>query len=139
MIHGHKHSTLINCGYEIGVLSEVVARELSTGWNSADWKMITAYGNRSHLAKVAESMPVNVHGVVIPVPIFLAKYGSEQVVLGRPRETYDRKCDRNLDDGNCEITISAVDGSDQVTFVPTVPEDERDIFVHSSGNLYAYL
>ena len=82
-------------------------------------------------------MPVSVHGIVIPVPIFLARSGSEQVILGRPWETYARKCERNLDDGSCEITISAVDGSEQVTFVTTFPGDNRDRFASSSGNLYA--
>jgi len=51
-------------------MSEEVARELNIGWTRADWKMITADGNRSYLSKVAESVPVNVHGIIIPVPIF---------------------------------------------------------------------
>ena len=128
---------LIDGGSEICVMSEEVARELNIGWKRADWKMITADGNRSDLSKVAESVPVNVHGIVIPVPILWGRSRSEQVILGRPWETYARKCERNLDDGSCEITISAVDGSEQVTLVATFPGDKRDRFASSSGNLYA--
>jgi len=54
-------------------MSEEVSRELNIGWKRADWKMITADGNRFDLSKVAESGPVNVDGIVIPVHIFLAK------------------------------------------------------------------
>jgi hypothetical protein len=136
-IHGHELPMLIDGGSEICVMSEEIARELSMGWKRADWKMITADGNRSDLSKVAESVPVNVHDIVIPVLIYLARSGSEQVILGRPWETYARKCERNLDDGSCEITISGVDGSEQVTFVATFPGDKRDRFASSSGNLYA--
>jgi len=128
---------LIDGGSEICVISEEVARELNIGWKRADLKMITADGNRSDLSKVAESVPVNIHGIVIPVPSLLARSTSEQVILGRPWETYARKCERNLDDGSCGITISAVDGSEQVTFVATFPGDKRDKFASSSGNLYA--
>jgi hypothetical protein len=80
---------------------------------------------------------VNVHGIVIPVPIFLARSGSKQDILGRPWQTYTQKCERNMDNGSLEITISAVDGSEQVTFVATFPGDKRDRFASSSGNLYA--
>jgi len=66
------------------VMSEEVTRYLNIGWKCADWKMITADGNQLDLTKVAESVPVNVHGIVIPVSIFLAKSKSEQVILGRP-------------------------------------------------------
>jgi len=128
---------LIDGRSEICAMSETVARELNIGGKRADWKMITADGNRSDLSKVAESVPVNVHGIVIPVRIFFARSGSEQVILGRPWETYARKCKRNVDNGSCEITISAVDGSEQVMFVATFPADKRDRFASSSGNLYA--
>jgi len=97
--------------------------------------MITADGHQSDLSKVAESMPVNFHDIVIPVPIFLARSRSEQVFMGRPWETYARKCERNQHDGSCEITISAIDVSEQVTFVPTFPGDKRDRFASNSGNL----
>jgi hypothetical protein len=128
---------LIDGGSEICVMSEEVARELNIGWKHADWKMITADGNRFDLSKVAESVPVNVHGIVIPVPIFLARSGFEKVIMGRPWETYAPKCERNLDDGSCEITISAVDGSERVTFVATFLEDKLDRFARSLGNLYS--
>ena len=118
------------------MISKEVARELNIGWKFADWEVIPANGNQSDLSKVAESVPVNVHGIVIPVPIFLAKSGCEQVILGRPWETYTRKCERNLDNSSCEITISAVDGSEQVTFVATIPGDKRDRVASSSGNIY---
>ena len=92
---------LIDGGSEICVMSAEVARELNIGWKRADWNMITADGNRSDLSTVAESVPVDVHGIVIPVPIFLARSGSRQVIFGRPWESYARKCERNLDDGSC--------------------------------------
>jgi hypothetical protein len=134
-IHKQELPMLINGGSEIWMMSEEVTRELNIGWKRADWKMITTNGNRSDLSKVAESVPVNVHGIVIPVPIFLARSGSQQVILGRPWETYTRKCERNLDDGSCKITISAVDGSEQVTFVVIFPGDKRDRLASSLGNL----
>jgi len=127
----------IDGGSEIWVMSGEVARELNIGWKRANWTMITAGGNRFDLSKVAESLPVNVPGIVIPVPIILAKSGSEQVIFGRPLETYPQKCQRNMEDGSCEITDSAVDGSDQVTFVATFPGDKMDRFASSSENLYA--
>jgi hypothetical protein len=136
-IHGHKLPMLIQARSEICVMGEAVARELNIGWKPADWNMITANGNRSALSKVAESVPVNVHGIVIHVPIFLARSGSEQVILGRPWETYAWKCERNVDNGSYEITISAVDGSEQVTFVATLLGDKRDRFASSLGDLYA--
>ena len=100
--------------------------------------MITTDGNRSDLTKVAESVAINIHGIVT-VRIFLAKSGSKQVVMGHRRQTYARKCERNQDDDSCEISISAVDGSEQVMFVATFPVDKRDKFASSSGNLYAEL
>jgi len=99
--------------------------------------MVTANGNRSDLSNMAEFVPVKGHGIVIPVPIFFAKSGSKQVILGRRWESYPRKCDRNLDDGSCEITIFAVDGSELVTIVATFEGEKRDRFASSSGNLYA--
>jgi hypothetical protein len=128
---------LIDGGSEICVMSEEVARELNIGWKLADWKMITADGNRFDLSTVAESVPGNILGIVIPVPIFIARSGSEQVILDHSWETFARKSERNLDDGSCEIIISAVDGSEQVTFVTTFPGEKRDRFASSSGNLYA--
>jgi len=136
-IHRHELPMIIDGGSEIRVMSAEVARELNIGWKRADWKMITADGNPSDLSKVAESVPVNVHGIVIPMPIGLARSGSEQVILCRPWETYARKCERNLDDGSGEITISDVDGSEQVMFVATFPGAKPDRFASSSGNLYA--
>jgi len=117
-------------------MSTEVARALNIGWKCADCRMITANGNRSDSSKVAESVPITVHGIVIPRPIFSAKSGSKQIIVGRPWETYARKCEGNLDDGSCEITISAVDGSEQVTFMATFLGDKRDRFASSSGNLY---
>jgi hypothetical protein len=83
-IQGYELPMRIDGGSEICVKSAEVARELNIGWKCADWKMITANGNESDLLKVAESVPVNVHGIVIPVAISLARSGSEQVILGRP-------------------------------------------------------
>jgi len=136
-MHGHELPMLIDGGSGICVMSEEVARELIIRWKSADQKMITANGNQSDLSKVAECMPINVHGIVIPEPILLAKFGSEWIILGCPCETYAWKCERNRKDGSCEITISAVDGSEQVTFFATFQGDKRDGFASSSRNFYA--
>ena len=90
--------------------------------------MITTDGNLSDLMRVAESVPVSVHGIVIPVHTVLAQSGCEPVILAHPWETSTRKCERNLDHGRYKITISAVDGSEQVTFnlVATFTGDKRD-------------
>ena len=95
--------------------------------------MITAGGNHSDLTKVAESVPIEVHGVTLSVPVFLAPTGSGQVILSRPWEVHASKCERDLDDGSCGITITAVNGTKQVTFVATYPGDRRDRFA-TSGN-----
>ena len=81
-------------------------------------------------------MPVNVHGIVIPLPMFEAKSRSKMVILGHPSGSYAQKCKRNLDDGSCAMAISAANGSEQVMFVTTFPENKRDIFASSSANLY---
>jgi len=127
----------IDGGSEICVMSEEDTRELNIGWKRTDWKMITADCNRSDLMKVAQSVPVNFHCIVVSLHIILAKSGSEQVILGRRWETYARECEKDLDDGSCEITIAAIDGSELVTFVTTIPAARRDTFPSSSGNLDA--
>jgi len=92
---------LIDSGFEICLISEEVPSDLNMGWKRADWKMM----------KVAESMHVNIHGIVGPIPIFLTKLGYEQNILGLLRETQFRKSERNLDNACCEITVSAIDES----------------------------
>jgi hypothetical protein len=114
-IHGYELPLIIDSASEICGLSEEVACELNIWWKHADWKMITAGGNQSELSKMAYSMPVKVHAIVIAVHILLARSGSEQLNLGRPWETYSWLCKRNLGDGSCEMTILAGDGSEQVT------------------------
>jgi hypothetical protein len=118
-IHGHEFPMLINGGSEICVMSEEVASELKIGWKHANWKMISADASWSDLSTGAESVPVSINCIVIPAPNILARSRSNQVIMGRPGETYARKCERNLDDGSCEITISAVNESEKVTFVAT--------------------
>ena len=86
---------------------------------------------------MAESEPVTHHRIVIPVPIFLVQSGSQHVILGHPWATYAQQCQNNTDDGSCEITKSAIDGSEQVTIVATFPGDKSDRFASSSGNVYA--
>ena len=107
--------------------------DLGLGWKEVEWKTVTGGGNHSDLTKVAESVPIEVHGVTLSVPVFLAPTGSRQVILSRPWEAHARKCVRDLDDGSCGITISAADGTEQVTFVATYPGDRRDHFT-TSGN-----
>jgi len=46
---------------------------------------------------------------------------------------------RNMDDGGCEITISAVDGSEHVMFVAAFPGDNINRIASSSGNIYVWL
>ena len=129
--HVHKLPLLSERRSEICPTSEEVAREWNIDWICGDWEMITTNGNRSDLMKVSESVAVNIHGIMIPMPIVLAKSGSEQVILCHPWETYAQQCERNLDNGSCEITITAIDGSEQVTFVATFPGDKRDRFTSS--------
>ena len=84
IIHRHELAMVIDGGSQIWVMSEEVARELNIGWRCAAWNMITADGNRSDLSTVAKSVPVNIHGIVSTRHIFLARSGSEQVILSRP-------------------------------------------------------
>ena len=135
-IHRYDIPMQIDSGSQICVISEDVAKDLGLGWKEVEWKMITADGNRSDLTKVAESVPIEVHRVTLSVPVFLTPTGSEQVILGRPWEAQARKCERNLDDGSCEITITAADVTEQATFVATYPGDKRDRFA-TSGNALA--
>jgi hypothetical protein len=66
----HENPTQFNNRSGICLMRGEVTRELNIGQKCANWKMITADGNVFALAKVAESLHVNVHGMVIPVPIF---------------------------------------------------------------------
>jgi hypothetical protein len=68
-------------------MSTGVAGELNNRWKHADRKMMTTVGNWSDESKVAESVPVRAHVITILAHSFVAKSGSEQVILGRPRET----------------------------------------------------
>lgn len=92
------------------MISKEVARALNIGWKRDNWMVITGDGNQSALSKVVESVHINVHGMGISISIFLSESGSESVILRRPIETYARKCERNLANGSCGITILAVDG-----------------------------
>ena len=132
-INGYEIPMLIDCGSEICIISEDITKNLGLGWKEVEWKMVMADGNRSDLNKVTESVPIEVHGVTLSVPVFLAHTRSEQVILGRPWEAHAHKCERNLDDGSCEITITAANGTKQVTFVATYSGDKRDRFA-TSGN-----
>lgn len=87
-LDGHELPSLVDGGSEICIMNEEIAREFNIRWNRAGWKMITADDNWSDLTKVAESVPLNVHGIVIPVTICVAKSGSEQVIMGRHGESY---------------------------------------------------
>jgi hypothetical protein len=110
---------LLDGGSEICLMSDVVAREFNIKRRCANWRMISDSGNRSNFTNVAESVPINLHGIVIPIPIILANSRSEQVILGCHWKTYTRKWKRNLDDRSCEITISAINRLEQVMFVAT--------------------
>lgn len=68
-------------------MSEAVCRELNIEWNCADWKAITADGNRSNWINMTQSMSVNMHCVIISMSIFIAKFKCEQVIVGCPWET----------------------------------------------------
>ena len=137
MLSEHKLPMLIDGGSEICVMREEVAIKLNIRSKHADWKRITANRHPSDLTNVAESVPVNDYGIIIPRPISLAKSGSEQYILGRPWKTYTQKRERNLDNGSCKITISAIDSSEQVSFIATFPGDWKDRFASSSGIIYA--
>ena len=132
-INGYEMPILIDSGSEICVISEDIAKNLGLGWKDVEGKMVTADGNRSDLTKIAESVLIEVHGFTLSVPVFLAPTVSEQVILGRPWEAHACKCERNHDDGSCEITLTAADGTEQVTFMATYPCDKPDRFA-MSGN-----
>jgi len=139
MIHSLTLPVLIGGRSGISMMSEEVAREYNIGWTHAGSSMINPDDNWCYLRKVAESVPINAHVIVLPVSNFLAKSESEQVFLGSPSESNPGMCKRNLDDGSCEITISAVNGSERVMSVTTCPGDKRDRFASRSGNLSAEL
>jgi len=64
---------MMDGGVEICMLSEEVTRELNSRWKRADCKMIGANCNQFDLTKVAEFIPINIQGIVIPVTTILAK------------------------------------------------------------------
>jgi len=111
-LHGYELPIVINGGPQIGVMNEEVPRELNIRWKPAEGRMITPDGNLSDLTKAADYIAVNVHGIIIAMPIFLAQCRSEQVILGCRLETYAPKSEKNPDDGSYEIAISAGDGSE---------------------------
>jgi hypothetical protein len=133
MIHWHKLLLLIDGRSGMYLMTNMATSKLNIGWKGAHGRMITANGNRSDLTKVAESMPLNIDHIVIPVTIFFAPSGSKQVILGCDRAPYAGKCDRNLVNGSCEITILAMNGSEQVTFITTFLENITDRFASCSG------
>ena len=57
-------------------MSEEVAGKLNVGRMHANRNIITADGNESALTKVAESVHVNAHGIVMPAAIFLGNSAS---------------------------------------------------------------
>jgi len=130
---------LIDVGSEMVVISEEVTRELNIGWKHANWKMITVDGNRSDLTNMVECVPDNVDSIVILIQMSEAQSCSEYVMLGHPCDTYAQKNGRNLVNRNRHITISAINASEQVTFVTMDLGDKRDRFHSSSGNLFTYL
>jgi len=139
MIPGQEVPTLVNGGSEITVPSEEVTREFSIRWKHANRKMIAADGNWSNSTKVAESLSINIHGITISFHIYSAKSTSEQVIIRHRWEQYAGKCERKVDNGRCKITISAINGSEQVNIVATCPAHKRDGFASCSGNFYPYL
>jgi hypothetical protein len=70
------------------VMSEKFARGLNIGWKHADWKMITSDGDLSNFTYVTESMPINVHGIVIPMAKFLTNSGCQQGIMSCPFISY---------------------------------------------------
>jgi hypothetical protein len=60
---------IINGGWDMCIMSDVVTRELNIEVKSNDWIMITANTNRCNSFKGAVTVPVNVPGMVIPLPI----------------------------------------------------------------------
>ena len=48
-----------------------------TGWKEVKQKMVTTDSNLSNLTMVTESILIEVHGVTLSVPVFLAPTGSE--------------------------------------------------------------
>jgi len=89
-IDGCELPMLIDGRSEICAMNEEVARELNISCKHADWKMITADGNWSNSMKVAQSIPLNGHGIIIPMPLFLAQSGFKQIIFGHAWETYAR-------------------------------------------------
>lgn len=87
-IDGHKLPMLITGISEIGLMGEEVATELNIRWECAEWKKIKADGICPDLRKQTQTVPVNKHSTVIPVPVFFAKSGSKQIILGYPWETF---------------------------------------------------
>lgn len=85
MIDQYQLPILNNGGSVICIMSEDFPRKLKIEWKSAHWKMITVDGNWSELTKVATFILVNVHGIVIPVPVIVTNLGSEQAILCHPQ------------------------------------------------------
>ena len=75
------------------VMREDVARELNIRWKHANWKRITANGNQCDLMRMAESVPVNDHGIVIPVPIQLANLGPNRLCWVAPANRRSNEAD----------------------------------------------
>jgi hypothetical protein len=63
----HELPMIIDGGSEFCLKSDEVAGELNVGWKPADRKTISADSNRSDLLKVALSVAVRVHGIIILV------------------------------------------------------------------------
>jgi len=84
--------------------------------------------------QVAESVVVKFLGMVIPMPIVLAKSRFEQDIMDQCWELSAGTSEGNLDDLSCELTILAIDGSKQVLFVATLQGHKRNRFMGSARN-----
>jgi len=67
-------------------MSEEVARELNIGWKCTDCKMFTADDTQSDWIKASQSVPVNVHGVVLPCISSLQNLDLRRLSWAAPRK-----------------------------------------------------
>ena len=131
MINGRKQYALIDIGAEICMISLKTAQECGLPIRmDPQVHVIGATGHATRFRGVCEDVEVDIGGVVIKVPIFVAEKPDQELLLGIPFERKSRMAIQFLDDGSCEARIHSEDGQKRVTMEVSAAYHRKNKMVH---------
>jgi len=117
---------LIDSGAELYLMSKEVFEELGLPINLAvDWSVGVANNQRTKAYGICHNVEVTIGGIVMRYRFFVLKNLSQDIILGRPRESLVRAKHDNRDDGSCYTTIHDERGN-SVTFCSVPAHHERN-------------